>query len=281
MWFDEAQRHDFAKAATDTTVFVAVSEYVKSYTITRLGVDHDRLIVIPNGIDIRPFEAMDFIAARQRLRTLHGIGENEFVFLDVGAINHQKNHLATLKAFNVAQQSGTAMRLIILGPAYEQGLLHELEAYITAHDIGDKVAYCGPVQGAHEYFAMADAFVTGTFFEGAPLTLLEAIRANLPVVMPSVGTAIDLKGLSGFEIVEPVFDINHYHGPIWEMRSTPEFEHCLADAMLRTCRDPVRPNFTEKQLAALEKGQTYAKYRTLVADILSERRAHVGIPAEA
>ena len=281
MWFDEAQHREFVNAAADTTVFVAVSEYVRSYSVSRLAVNHDRVVVIPNGIDFRPFETMDFTAARQRLRALHGIGENEFVFLDVGAINHQKNHLATLKAFNLAQQSGTAMHLIILGPAYEQGLLHELEAYICAHGIGDKVTYCGAVQGAHEYFAMADAFVTGTFFEGASLTLLEAIRANLPVVMPNVGTAIDWKGLSGFEIVEPVFDINHYHGTILEMRSTPEFEHCLADAMLRTCRDPVRPGFTAEQLAALENVQTYAKYRTLVADILSEKRVHVGEPVEA
>jgi len=274
VWFDAAQRRDFARSAADTTVFVAVSEYAKRYGVARLGLDERQCIVIQNGIDFKPFDSMDGNLARTRLRVRYGIEAHEFVFLDVGAINHQKNHLGTLRAFELARKVCPALRLVILGPAYEKGLLEELETYIDSAGLGNKAIYCGAVQGASEYFAMADAFVSGAFFEGCSLALLEAIRADLPVAMPAVGTAGDFHGRPGFEIVEPAFDVLTYSGTIAQMRSGAAFESRLAEAMLRVKENAVRPGFSALELARLEKEYAYAKYLRLVAEIVAHPAGH-------
>ncbi|TXI22469.1 MAG: glycosyltransferase, partial [Nitrosomonas sp.] len=87
MWFSDEQRREFAEAAVMTNRFVAVSENVRSYSISRLGVQPEKCIVINNGIDLEPFKAIDRRAARKSLRAQYGIADDEFVFLDVGAIN--------------------------------------------------------------------------------------------------------------------------------------------------------------------------------------------------
>jgi GT2 family glycosyltransferase/glycosyltransferase involved in cell wall biosynthesis len=265
MWLNERQRQDFSDAAKLTTTFIAVSEYVREYSISRLGVDPGSCVVIPNGIDFEPFDTFSPTKERTRLRLKHGIREDDFVFIHIGAINHQKNHLGTLKAFEIAARKCPNAKLLLLGPIYEASLLDEINAYISAKNLGEKVIYCGAAPRSHEYFAMADAFVSGTFFEGGQLILLEAIRSNLPIITSKVGFASLFEGQPGIEVVSPAQDMLKYSGSIWELRSTPEFEQRLAEAMVRTWANPVRPNFPENELRKLDKTTTYEAYRKLIA----------------
>lgn len=273
MWFNDQQRREFAEMAVMTTAFVAVSDHVRNYSVSRLGVAPEKCVVIPNGIDLDPFKNVDKLAARTHLRDQYGIADDEFVFLDVGAINHQKNHLGMVKAFEIAARVCTNARLAILGPCYEAGLLQEILAYVEKQGLKGKVIYCESAPRVHEYMAMADAFVSATFFEGGPLTLLEAITANIPVAMPAVGCASRFAERKGIKLVEPVYDMVHFSGPIWEMKSTPAFEQRLADAMVNTWENPVRPDFSATELAALEKGRAYESYVRLITDIIEDECA--------
>jgi glycosyltransferase involved in cell wall biosynthesis len=276
MWFNDQQRREFAETASMTTAFVAVSDYVKSYSVSRLGVAPEKCVVIPNGIDFEPFKAEDNHAARTRLRAQYGIADEEFVFLDVGAINHQKNHFGMVKAFERAARICTNARLAILGPCYESSLLEEILAYVEKQGLKGKVLYCESAPSVHGHMAMADTFVSATFFEGGPLTLLEAIAANIPVVMPAVGCASRFAERNGIKLVEPVYDMVHFSDPIWEMKSNSMFEQRLADAMVDTWKNPVRPDFSETELTALEKGRAYESYVRLIADIIEDECASEG-----
>jgi GT2 family glycosyltransferase/glycosyltransferase involved in cell wall biosynthesis len=270
MWFSEQERREFAEKAVMTTAFVAVSDYVRDYSVSRLGVAQEKCSVIPNGIDFEPFKAVDTHAARTRLRAQYGLATDEFVFLDVGAINHQKNHLGTMKAFEIAARTCTKVRLAILGPCYELRLQEELLTYVEKRGLENKVLNCGSSPSVHEYLVMADAFATGTFFEGAQLSLLEAIRANMPIVTSNVGIASHFSGRAGIELVTPVYDMACYKGTIWEMKSTREFERRLAEAMVRIWKNPVRPNFSAAELAGLEKGRAYASYVRLITELIGD-----------
>ena len=196
------------------------------------------------------------------------------MFVDIGAINHQKNHLGTLKAFEIASRTCENAKLAILGPIYETVLMDELNAYIAAKGLEHKVVYCGAAPRSHEHFAMADAFVSGAFFEGGQLILLEAIRSNLPIVTSRVGFASSFEGRPGIEVVPPPQDIAKYEGEIWELKSTQLFESQMADAMIRTWKDPVRPNFSDEELSKLERSTSYEQYSVLVKAQLSRDEKH-------
>lgn len=268
MWFDDAQRAAFAEAAHFTSAFVAVSEYVKRYSISRLGIEESRCIVIPNGIDSAVFDDLDMSEARREIRTKHGLDDQDFVFLSVGSINHQKNHIATVRAFSVVADKLPKTKLVILGPAYEKSLLEEIECFVEAHGLNEQVIYAGAVLGAQKYYAMADAFVSAAFFEGAALSTMEAARANLPSVMSSVGTACNFLGLPGFDIIDAPLDIIEFEGDIRQLVSSSLFEERLAVAMIRLYTSRQRPNLTPSVLNAFDKSFAYQCYVELIEDVL-------------
>jgi glycosyltransferase involved in cell wall biosynthesis len=271
MWFNETERRRFIRETTLTNAFVAVSEQVKYYSVSRLGVPEEKCTVITNGIDISAFGCASSIDMRSSLRRSFGFADDDFIFIDVGAINHQKNHLGTLKAYGETVKTCPNARLLIIGPVYEKHLLQELEDYIVNNNLQGKAIYVGSVSRIHSYLAMADGFVSGAFFEGCQLTLLEALKANLPIVTSNVGHASAFAGNGGVALVPPVYDIAAYNGAIWEMQSNREFEIRLANAMNRVVSFPVRPNLSVTELHKLDRRSSYQEYINLLDGYLKNR----------
>ncbi len=271
MWFSESQLADFVQAAKCTQAFIAVSEYAKQYSVQRLGVPKDKCLVIPNGIDIAKLKDTDLNESRQKLRKHYGFDSNNFIFLDIGAINHQKNHIAIIRAFESFHHNHNSAKLIIIGPSYEPQLKSEIDKYIADHNLGTSVIYIGTIENAYEYYAMSDAFVGASFFEGGPLTLLEALSTNLPAIIPDVGLAAYFAGRPGIEVIAPPFDIFNFYGNIWEMQSTPDFEQRLTAAMTQVYNTRVKPNLDKNIIEALDKRNTYLSYVELAQDIIAAR----------
>lgn len=267
MWFSEEQAADFAASARNTTAFVAVSDFAKAYSVQRLGVPAEKCLVIPNGIDLVKFKKLDFTAERKSLRMKYGLAEDDFVFLSVGAITYQKNHPGTIRAFHLAITACPKAKLVILGPLFDQQLFNDIQIYISRHKLDDRIIYAGASPNPHGYYAMADAFVSAAFFEGGPLSLLEALAANLPIIMAEVGLAAHFKGRKGIAIIPPPLDLFSYYGRMWELQSSPEFERELAMAMETTYRERIRPNFNEKMLDQMDKSKSYQLYLSLVKQI--------------
>ena len=274
MWFDDAQHAAFAQAARFTTAFVAVSEYAKRYSIRRLGIEEARCIVIPNGINCAAFDAVNTHEARREMRAKHGLNALDFVFLSVGSINHQKNHIATVRAFATVVEELPHAKLVILGPAYEKGLLEEIEHFIAERVLCDRVIYAGATLGVQKYYAMADAVVSAAFFEGGGLNHLEAAKCNLPLVMSHVGYACDFAGIPGCETVDAALDIAEFRGAIWQLASTLVFEDRLAAAMARTYKSRQRPDLPPHILDAFDKSHAYQCYVELIRDILQGTNVH-------
>ena len=272
MWLAGQELESFRNAAAQTTRFVAVSESARDYSVRRLGVDPDKCEVIPNGIEVGKFRENDRMVARERLRTRYGIPVNDFVFLDMAAVNHQKNHGDVIKAFSLAAMGCDNARLVVLGPVYEPSLLKEMKTMVRDLGIGSRVSIIEPTSSPWEFYAMADAFVSASFFEGGPLTMLEALASNLPVVIPRVGVASSFEGMRGVHVVDPAVDIGTYYGSIDGLASNPGFTDRLAAAMMKVWCDPVRPDFTEEQRKVLDKDNTYIQYAQLIATYLDRSR---------
>ncbi len=267
MWLAGEELRRFRDAAALTSRFVAVSEAVREYSVRRLGVEADRCDVIGNGIDVDQFTASDRMVARDRLRRRYGIGVNDFVFLDMAAINHQKNHADVVRAFSRAVHGCDNAKLVVVGPVYEKGLYDEIRMLVKEADLDSRILLIEPTSEPWDFYAMADAFVGGSFFEGGPLTLLEAMVSDLPVIFPKVGVAERYEGLPGVHLVEPAIDIMEYHGAIDGLTSRPDFASDMADKMMEVWCRPVRPGFDSGWLASFQKDLAYLKYAQLLSEI--------------
>jgi GT2 family glycosyltransferase/glycosyltransferase involved in cell wall biosynthesis len=272
MWFNEEQAQAFSEAAEHTTAFIAVSEYARSYSVARLGVPEEKCLSIPNGIDIAQFTRIDKQKARQEIRTKHGLTEEDFVFLSVGSITHQKNHISTVRAFHKVVQYCPNARLVILGKLYELQLWAEIDEYITDHQLEAQVIYAGESRNPPAYYAMADAFVHSAFFEGGQLSLVEALVANLPIVTTEIGFARHFRGQAGVSLVPPPVEIINYYGAIWELTPTAACERLLAIQMLQVYTEPVRPNLPREVIELMDKGHAFKLYVDLITTLLEEGR---------
>jgi glycosyltransferase involved in cell wall biosynthesis/GT2 family glycosyltransferase len=264
MWFSREQTSQFAEAAKHTSQFIAVSEYARDYSVNRLGISPEKCEVIPNGIDISQFRTRLDQEQRDSLRTKLGIGKDDFVFLSVGSINHQKNHIGTVRAFHTALKECPGAKLVILGKLYENQLWSEIKDYITENRLQTSIIYAGESEDPPAFYLMADAFVHSAIFEGGQLSLLEALAANLPVATTEIGFARHFRGIQGFETVPPAMQIMDYYGPIWELHSTPECERNMAAAMIRIYKAPLQPNIPEKIVQMFDKQQSYRLYVDLI-----------------
>lgn len=267
-WFDDAGKEMFAKAAQHTTLFVAVSETVKEYSVEHLGVATEKCLTIPNGIDLSRYTPEARQEAR-RLREQFGFSEEEFVFVAVASINRIKRMLALLKSFCCIRDLVPRARLVLLGYPFDKDYLDKLLVYIDKNGLQDRVCYAGHSRMPELHYLMADAFVHASAFEGGQLVLLEALAADLPVVSTDVGFARHFASYPGIRVVDrdfPYTQASFTHAEAFS--PSPGLVGDLAWAMLQTCQSGTRPNLPQEVIAAFDVSQTYGCYEQLTANIL-------------
>ena len=89
VWLDERAIDAYREADAATTGYICVSAEVARYCDRRMGLSVDRMIVVPNGVDLRRLD--EARADRpERLRDELGLSADDFVFLNVASIHATK-----------------------------------------------------------------------------------------------------------------------------------------------------------------------------------------------
>lgn len=166
----------------DTTV--AVSEGVRKALVDDCYFDARHWETIHNGIDIEEFRTQ----VAESNRTADGDGP---VFLNVGRYVPAKAQRDLIAAMPAVLEELPGAQLYIVGSGELEA---DLRDAVTANGLEGTVHVTGAVPEIHEYYSMADVFVSSSGWEGLPLVLVEAMAASLPVV------ATDIPGVR--EIVE-------------------------------------------------------------------------------
>ncbi|MDQ1400498.1 MAG: hypothetical protein QOK20_2430, partial [Acidimicrobiaceae bacterium] len=229
-WFGGRSR-ELVMRGTDrlSTITTTNSRVAAERLIERRIVPRHRLVVIPNGIDLAPFQHAG--AARAATRAELGIADGQFVWLAAGRLEPQKDYptlLAALAALSAlpAESAGTALTAPSAGTALSAPsagassarsgldhclliagkgrLRHELEAAAAEMGLGPRVRFLGVRSDIPELIAASDAVVLSSRFEGLPNVVMEAMAGARPVVATRVGGAPELveDGVSGI-LVHP------------------------------------------------------------------------------
>lgn len=133
--------------------------------------------ILKNAIDTDKFK-FD-IERRNYKRTELGIA-NEFVVGHVGRLTYQKNHEFLLYIFSEIIKDVPNARLLLVG----QGELEkDIKKKINELGLDDKVELLGVRADVNELIQAFDVFIMPSYFEGLPVTLVEAQAASLPCVV--------------------------------------------------------------------------------------------------
>jgi glycosyltransferase involved in cell wall biosynthesis len=174
----------------------AVSDVARRDAIRLGAVSADRIVTVPNGIELDRFARHE--DARARLRGELGLGDG-FVWLAVGRLAEAKDYPNLIRAFASLRGSREVGQLLIVGAGPDEAVVR---ARIDEAGLGREVRLLGERGDVPDLMSAADAYVMSSAWEGLPLVLLEAGASSLPIVTTDVGgnrEAVD-DGVSGFVV---------------------------------------------------------------------------------
>jgi glycosyltransferase involved in cell wall biosynthesis len=178
--------------------------------------------VIPNGVATS--SAVD-PALREAWRAEHGFAPDDLLVASVGRFEPQKNPLGLIAAFARAAAGRPAMRLAMAG---EGGLLEASRA--LAERLGARVSFLGLLQRVPEMLAACDVFALASHWEGAPMAVIEAMAAHLPVVATAVGGVPELVVDGETGLLTPAGDEGALAAALAFLADRPEERRRFAEA---------------------------------------------------
>ena len=179
---------------------IAVSTKARNYTKNKKMLPKMPSVVIPNAIDSTKF-AQTHLTTRekQKIRKQYAIKSKDVVLLFLGRIAEEKRVFELLKICKqiVKQCDNCKVLFVGNGPAYNS-LMN-----MSSKEIGEgKIIFTGFVewQKVHNFYEMADIFITASLSEMHSMTILEAQLSSLPIVVRDDESYYDciFNGQNGF-----------------------------------------------------------------------------------
>ena len=161
---------------------VTVSKNIKGFLNQRVGIKSDRVEVVYNGIDVHSYRVNKGI--RDRIRKDFGIGETQPVIGAIGNLSPVKGHTYFLRAAALIKKEIPGVKLLIAGRG---SLLDDLKKESVALGLEHNVIFLGYRGDIPALLQAIDIFILSSISEGLPLSLLEAMACERPVVATNVG----------------------------------------------------------------------------------------------
>ncbi len=196
---------------------VCVSQAVAEFSISQARLAPDRIVVIPNGVDVPKFA--NAIAADL---SSFEIPPGSQVLLTIGRLDQQKDLPTLLEAAAILIPKHSHAHFLLVGEGPER---RQIEDMIRDRGLVGRVHLAGWRADIPELLAAGYALVLSSRWEGMPNVVLEAMAAGLPVVATQVEGVAEL--------------VIHGHTGLVVPRQSPRE---LAEAIEKILADPTAAN---------------------------------------
>ena len=182
--------------ATDCIVVVSEQQRREINEGFRVG-RCEQFEVIPLGLDLDAFS--NWKRRRSRARAEMDATENDMLIGIVGRLTDVKNHEMFLDAaVRVKELVGeenlkTRVRFVLVG---DGRLRPSLESKARELGLMEDVVFLGTRHDPENFYSALDIVALTSLNEGTPLTLIEAMANERPVIATAVGGVVDLLGPS-------------------------------------------------------------------------------------
>lgn len=186
----------------------------------------EKFVSFPTRVDTDIFNSTEDKSFKMQLN----IKNTEHVFITVGRISTIKGWDLIIEAFEILLLKGINCKLIFVGDGEDKVVLQKK---VEEKKIDNRIIITGfqKKENIVKYLNISDVFLTGSYYEGWSLAMLEALAMGLKIVSTNVSGASDL-------IIENV------NGYILYDRNPNKY----ADAMISSLQLP-NPNITSITLA--------------------------------
>lgn len=160
-----------------TDVLITINE--EDYVFAQKHIHAKQVEYVPGvGIDLEKFAPCLMMEdEKSAKRASLGLSDKDKVFVSVGELNKDKNHILMIKALQKLKNE--SYKYIICGAG---GLKEEYEAYLSDNGLKHCVKLLGFRTDISEILQIADVFVFPSTFEGLPVSLMEAIASKVMAI---------------------------------------------------------------------------------------------------
>jgi glycosyltransferase involved in cell wall biosynthesis len=182
-----------------TDGFIACAETHAQFLMDFEKLPPGKVFCIPNGIDTAVFSFSE--QARQSWRNKLGIPADSPVVGIVAALREEKNHRLFLQTAASVLKELENTQFVIAGDGSER---HSLERFATELNINDHVHFLGTINDIPGVLSMIDLFALTSHNEAKPVSILEAMACQRPVVATHVGSVSEsvIHGRTGYLVAE-------------------------------------------------------------------------------
>jgi glycosyltransferase involved in cell wall biosynthesis len=189
----------YGLTARQAARLIAVSQEVNDYHARFSHIPAEKIITIPNGVDVDRFRFDP--AARAQVRSSFGLDSAAPLVGIIGRLKPQKDHATFLTAAAETARLVPGARFLIVG---DGPLRAELENMARGLGLDAAVIFCGLRGDIPAVLSALDVLVLSSRWEGLPINLLEGMAAGRAVVTTNVSGILDVvePGVSAI-VVEP------------------------------------------------------------------------------
>jgi glycosyltransferase involved in cell wall biosynthesis len=247
-WLDNWRyRWYLPSALRKTSQVITVSESSRSDLETHLGLDSDRISVIPEGVDPR----FSPTSAPNGHEVLKKYGVTSPYLLYVGALNGRKNIARMLEAFSIAREQHPDYTLVIAGK--KQWKTKSIDEAMSNRDLQRTVHFTGYVDDDDlpELYRSATAFLFPSLYEGFGLPPLEAMACGTPVITSDISSLPEVMGNAAL-MVDPL-DVLSLSNAIKRVLSDPVLRQSMIGRGLTRANDFRWENSAEQTMSLYER----------------------------
>lgn len=154
------------------------SNHIRDFAVTQEGAPPERIVVIPNSIQVEDYAQSD---DKHELQNELGLAPNATLIGSVGRLVRQKGFDILLHAFALLHRPNT--QLVIAGTGPEEGALKALAAQLGVEHC---IAFLGYRRDVRRLMHCFDLYAHASRYEGMPIVVLEAMASGCPVVATAV-----------------------------------------------------------------------------------------------
>lgn len=118
-----------------------------------------------------------------------GIHADDLLVLSIGELNENKNHILAIKAMKNLIEKNKKVKYIILGTGDR---LNEYQEFIGENNLENNIFFGGYQSNVVPFLERTDLFLSCSYREGLPVSVLEAMATKKPVLLSNIRGHVDL-----------------------------------------------------------------------------------------
>jgi len=227
---------------------ITLSKYWKKVVTDKLQITPEKVVILYNTYGFEFDKLEDSIEKLQSKRN-----GNLIRILFIGSLSMKKGILDLVEICAEVRKDFDKFILYLAGGEGEKGMMEKVKNAISDNRLMEHIIVLGEIKGDDrlELFRKSDIFILPSYVENFPVTILEAMRAGLPVITTNVGAIPEiLKELENGFMVTPG-DVAKFTEKVLLLVNNRRLRDSIANANLKKALDQFNPQYYSLDLAKI------------------------------